>query len=296
MTWVMELPLTYRRRTVTADDVAFLRQLIADHPAASRRALSFLVCESWGWKQHNGEPRDAVCRGLLLLLHRAGLIALPEAQWRSSRPAERHRKPDPVELDQTPIVCALGELGELTIAQVRRTDDEPIVDGLIEEHHYLGHTRPVGASLKFLIRVGDRPVACMTWSSAPRHLAPRDRYIGWSPEARKRNIRFVVYNGRFLILPWVHVPHLASHLLGRVARTLPAHWEHSYGHPVYFAETFVDTSIHRGTCYRAANWVPMGTTTGRGPRSTTKVPDRTRKEVLGLPLHRHFRALLQEGG
>jgi hypothetical protein len=290
----MELPLTYRRRTVTADDVASLRQLIADNPTASRRGLSFLVCEAWDWTQENGDPRDAVCRGLMLLLHRAGLIELPPPHWRSSRPAERHRKPEPVELDQTPIACSLADLGTVNITQVRRTDDEAVVDGLIEQHHYLGYTRPVGAHVKFLIQAGDRPLACMTWSSAPRHLAPRDHYIGWSSDMRRKNIRFVVYNGRFLILPWVRVPHLASHLLGRVVRLLPAEWERVYGHPLYFAETFVDPTLHRGTCYRAANWVPMGITTGRGPRSTSNAPNRTKKEVLGLPLHPRFRALLQE--
>jgi len=161
---------------------------------ASRRALSFMVCEAWDWKQDNGQVRDAVCRGLMLKLHRAELIELPPAQWRSSRPALRHRKPDPVELDRTPITCSLAELGELTISQVRRTDDEPVVDGLIEEHHYLGYTRPVGEHLKYLIRAGERPVACMTWSSAPKHLAARDRHIGWSAEMRKKNIRFVIYD------------------------------------------------------------------------------------------------------
>ena len=290
----MELPTIYRRRIVTTEDVAFLRQLIAEHPEASRRALSFMVCEAWAWKQANGEPRDAVCRGLMLKLHRAGLIALPDPQWRSSRPAERHRKPKPIEIDQTPIVCSLAELGELSITQVRRTNDEAVLDGLIEEHHYLGYTRPVGEHLKYLIRSGDRPVACMTWSSAPKHLASRDRHIGWSMQMRKQNIRFVVYNGRYLILPWVKVKHLASHLLGRMARMLPAEWERVYGHPVYFAETFVDPTLHRGTCYRAANWVRLGITTGRGPHTKSHKPNRSKKEVLGLALHRRFRELLQQ--
>ncbi len=290
----MKLPTTYRRRTVTAEDVAFLRQLIADNPSASRRALSFLVCEAWEWKQENGAPRDAVCRGLMLKLHRAGLLQLPDPQWRSSRPAQRHRKPEPIELDQTPLTCSLADLGQLSITQVRRTADEAVVDGLIEEHHYLGYTRPVGEHLEYLVRAGERPVACLTWSSAPKHLGARDRYIGWSKEARKQNIRFVVYNGRFLILPWVRVKHLASHLLGHMARMLPTEWERVYGHPLYFAETFVDTTLHHTTCYRAANWVVMGITTGRGPYAKSHTPNRSKKEVLGLALHRRFRELLQQ--
>jgi hypothetical protein len=140
----------------------------------------------------------------------------------------------------------------------------------------------------------DRPDACLAWSSAPRHLGSRDLYIGWSSEARRRNIRFIAYNTRFLILPWVTVPHLASHLLGRMARLLSQDWERLYGHPIYFLETFVDPERFRGTCYRAANWVMLGRTTGRGKDDHTNRPNRSIKEVLGLPVHRRFRELLQE--
>jgi hypothetical protein len=134
----------------------------------------------------------------------------------------------------------------------------------------------------------------MAWSSAPRHLGSRDRHIGWTAEARRRNIRFVAYNTRFLILPWVQVPHLASHILGRIATLLPHDWAQLYGHPVYFAETFIDPGRFRGTCYRAANWKMLGLTTGRGKDSTSKRPNRSIKEVLGYPLTRRFRELLSQ--
>jgi len=290
----METLLTYRRRSVTTDDVAFLRRLIADNPAASRRALSIMVCEAWDWRQPNGTVRDAVCRGLLLALHRGGHIELPAARWYARQPAARHRKPKAVEIDQSPIVTDLASLGALDFRQVRRTDDEPLVDGLIEGHHYLGYTRPVGEHLKYIVRAGDRPVACFVWSSAPRHLGPRDRFIGWPAETRRRNIRYVAYNGRFLILPWVEVKNLASHLLGRMTRMLPLEWVRVYGHPVWFAETFVDPSRFRGTCYRAANWVDLGQTTGRGKDDQTKKANRPLKDVLGLGLQRRFRQLLLE--
>jgi len=135
-------------------------------------------------------------------------------------------------------------------------------------------------------------VACVAWSSAPRHIGARDRYIGWDQQARRRNIRLVADNTRFLILPWVKVPHLASHILGRMAARLSADWEQVYGHPIYFAETFVDTVRFRGTCYRAANWVVLGKTTGRGKQSNSYVPNRSIKEVLGYPLTKRFRQLL----
>ena len=178
---------------------------------------------------------------------------------------------------------------------VRRTAEEPLFNHLIAAHHYLGYTRPVGEHLKFIIYAGERPVACFAWSSAPRHLGPRDRFIGWSAGARRRNIGYVAYNPRFLILPWVEVPHLASHLLGRMVRMLPGEWERVYRHPVYFAETFVDPTRFKGTCYRAANWVYLGRTTGRGKADQTGRPNRSLKDVLGYPLAKRFRALLSEG-
>jgi hypothetical protein len=127
-----------------------------------------------------------------------------------------------------------------------------------------------------------------------RHLGNRDRYIGWSAEARRRNIRFIAYNMRFLILPWIRVPHRASHILGNVTRRLPGHWERMYGHPVYFAETFIDPGRFRGTCYRAANWQLLGLTTGRGKNDQTNKPNRSIKEILGLPLAPRFRQLLSQ--
>jgi hypothetical protein len=135
----------------------------------------------------------------------------------------------------------------------------------------------------------------LAWSSAPRHLGPRDRHIGWSAAERRRNIHLVAYNARFLIPPWVEVPHLASHLLGRMVRMLPAEWERIYGHVVYFAETFVDAPRFAGTCYRAANWLHLGRTTGRGKDSQSKRPNRSLKDVLGYPLVRDYRRRLCAG-
>jgi hypothetical protein len=150
--------------------------------------------------------------------------------------------------------------------------------------------------LKYLVWAQGRPVACAAWSSAPRHLGARDRYIGWAAEARRRNIRFIAYNTRFLVLPWVRVEHLASHILGRIAARVSEDWQRTYGHPIYFLETFVDPERFRGTCYRAANWVFLGKTTGRGKQSNSYVPNRSIKEVLGYPLTKRFRELLAEVG
>lgn len=288
----MGIVLRYRGREITARQVAGIRELIAVEPQASRRALSQKLCQAWGWVQPNGAPCDGVCRGLLLALERGGHIALPPPRWAAERPRRRQPLIEEVDIDTRPMVGALAELGPLEIRPVRRTAEEPLVVALLARHHYLGYTQPVGEHLKYLVLAGGRPVGCFAWGSAARHLGPRDRYLGWSAETRRRNLRYLAYNSRFLILPWVRVPHLASHLLGRMTRLLSGEWQRAYGHPVYFAETFVDGERFAGTCYRAANWVRLGRTTGRGKDDRTNRPNRSLKEVFGLALVRDFRQRL----
>jgi len=284
----------YRGQEIDSQQIAFLREFIRAHPTSSRWKLSRQLCEALGWKQANGALRDVVCRGLLLTLERAGQIELPpvrrhiRGQRRTGRP-----RPEAVLIDATLLAMPLKALGPIEIAPVRRTADEPLFNSLMESHHYLGYEQPVGEHLKYLVWAQGRPIACLAWSSAPRRLGSRDRFIGWSGEARRRNIRFIAYNTRFLILPWVEVPHLASHLLSRIARRLSEDWERLYGHPIYFLETFVDPERFRGTCYRAANWVVLGRTTGRGKNDRTNRPNRSIKEVLGCPITPRFRQLLQ---
>ena len=283
---------TYRGRPISDADILFIRDLVAAHPQASRRTLSKQLCEAWEWKQANGALRDMVCRGLLLMLERAGRITLPPVTYVRHNPLAHRVSPAAVPIDNTPVACGFHDLQTLTFQQVRRTADEALFNSLMEEHHYLGYEQPVGEHLKYLVSAHGRPIACAAWSSAPRHLGSRDRYIGWNAEARRRNIRLVAYNTRFLILPWVRVEHLASHLLGRMAARISHDWQQLYGHPIYFLETFVDPERFRGTCYRAANWVLLGRTTGRGKQSNSYVPNRSIKEVLGYPLTKHFRERL----
>jgi len=281
----------HKGRAITEDDIAAIRALMSERATWTRRSLSLTLCERRGWVQENGAPRDAACRALLLALHRAGHIELPAPRWACREPWRRLR-PHRVEVATFPIEGTLRELGSIELRQVVRTADEATVNGLLEEHHYLGYTTPVGERLKYLITAQGRPLGCFVWSSAPRHLGPRDRHLGWSADARKKNIRFVAYQTRFLILPWVRVPHLASHLLGRMARQLSADWQRVYAHPVHFTETFVDTERNRGTCYRAANWTELGLTTGRGKADMTHTPNRSLKRIFGYPLVPDYRERL----
>jgi len=293
----MDAVFRYRGRIITQSDLSFIRQWIAEHPQASRRALSEQMCEQWNWRQANGALCAMVCRGLMLALHRAGQIELPPVRRVNPNPLakgkEQRSKPPWPLLDETPLVGKLSEIRPLSFHQVRRGARERIFNGLIERYHYLGYTQPVGEHLKYLVYSQQRPIGALAWSSAPRHLGPRDRFIGWSTEARRCNIRYLAYNTRFLILPFVRVEHLASHILGCMARLLPGEWQRMYGHPLYYLETFVDPERFRGTCYRAANWKVLGRTTGRGKDSQSSKPNRSIKEVLGYPLTARFRELLE---
>ena len=292
----MEATFQYRGRKLNDDDIAFIQALITEYPNASRRALSQKVCQAWNWMQPNGTLCDMICRSLMLELEWAGHIVLPPVRWINPNPLAQRRKPDPPHIDTTPWRANLSAVRPLEFRLVRRTAEEPLFNGLLEHYHFLGYTQPVGEHLKYMVCGAGRVVACLAWSSAPRHLGPRDRFIGWRAEARRRNIRFIAYNTRFLIPPWIQVPHLASHILGRMPLVLSRDWARIYGHPIYFLETFIDPARSRGTCYRAANWIPLGLTTGRGKDSQSKKPNRSIKEVLGYPVWKRFRELLGDIG
>ena len=234
-----------------------------------------------------------ICRGLLLRLEAQKLIELPPAKIPSPYPGRK--KPSPIEIDQTPIEGNLSDLRPIELLQVRRTPREKVYQGLMEQFHYLGYSRPVGEHLEYMACSQNRPLACIGWCSAPRHIGCRDRYIGWTKEQRIRNLSLVVINMRFLILPWVRVPHLASHLLGFMARRISRDWQQIYRHEVVWLESFVDPERgFLGTCYKAANWIYLGQTTGRGKDDQTHQVNRSLKAVWGYPLRRDFRKVLGE--
>lgn len=291
----MEALLTYRGKLVTTEDVAFIRRLIDQNSGDSRWVLSKKLCQAWGWRQPNGALRDMVCRGLMLALDRAGYVELPARKRTPFNPLVQRKKPALLAIDPHPLQGPLSDILPLEIRQVRRTALEALCNSLIDQYHYLGYAQPVGEHLKYLVFAQQRPVACLIFSSAPRHIGCRDRFIGWPPQVRRQNIHLLAYQSRFLILPWVRVAHLASYLLARLARVLAADWHRLYHHPVYFLETFVDLERFPGTCYKAANWSYVGQTTGRGKDDQTHRPNRSLKAVFVYPLCRDFRSRLCEG-
>lgn len=290
----MELPFRYRGRIVGDEDVLFINGLIKDNPGGSRRELSKKLCKAWNWVQENGSLKDMVCRSLMLELHRAGHIKLPPVKQHPKNPLANRKRPAFVKIDNTPVYGKLKDVRPLEFCQVRRTPEESRFNGLIEQYHYLGYCHPVGEQLKYIVYAEKRPIACFAWSSAPRHIGCRDRFIGWSQKDRKTHIQFVAYNSRFLILPWVRIRHLASYLLGRMSRMVPQDWARIYHHPIFYLETFVDKERFAGTCYKAANWVYLGDTTGRGKNDQTHKVNRSIKAVWGLPVSKQFRRHLIE--
>jgi hypothetical protein len=299
----VQSPFRYRGHDYSAAEIESIRQLIAAHPGLSRRKLSAHLCAAWNWVQPNGQPRDMVARSLMLELHRAGHIQLPAKRVSPPNNAVAHgRATSPcrwegqtelgLSLAGAPRDCSLRELGPLEIRQVRRTAQEGLFDHLLQRHHYLGYTRPVGEHLKYLVSGRGQPVACLAWSSAPRHLGPRDRFIGWSAAQRRAHLHLLAYNTRYLILPWLRVPGLASHVLAAVAQVVSDDWQRLYHHPIYLLETFIEPQRFRGTCYRAANWIYVGRSTGRGKDDHTYRPNRSLKQLWVYPLRADFRRRL----
>jgi len=289
----MEIVTTYRGRDITDGDVDIIRKIIAAYPSGSRRFISQEVCRAWEWQQTNGALKDMVCRSLLLLLQSQGLIKLPPPKCKLPNPLANRKKPVNIEVDRTPIQGSVGDLHPIDLKQVRRTRWEKLFNSLISEHHYLGYTQPVGEHLKYIAFSNDRPIACLAWSSAPWYIGVRDRFIGWSPETRQRNLSLIINNTRFLVLPWVAVPHLASHILALNRRQVAADWAVVYNHPVYLLETFIDTERFQGTCYKADNWIYVGNTTGRGKLSKSTTPTLSKKAVYVYPLTKDFRHRLR---
>jgi len=284
--------ITIRGRRVRPD-TALIEQLLAEHPGWGRSRLSVELCELWDWRGPNGQLKDMACRSLLLHLERAGGIVLPPRQ-RKSPNGFRNRSPVWVPHRTDPIDGALQGWMPIELSCVTTgSEQDRLFRCLLSGHHYLGYKNTVGENLKYLVRSRDGvPLACVLFGSAAWKSAARDRHIGWTPPVRERNLHYVTNNTRFLILPWVRVPNLASHILSCVARRVSRDWMDKYAHPVYLLESFVDRSRYRGTCYQAANWIGTGQTTGRTRNDRHRTIRSSRKDVYLHPLERHYRSRL----
>jgi hypothetical protein len=282
--------LVVQGRQVLAEDLALIHQLMAEHPSWGRSRLSEELCDRWAWQNARGRRKDMAARTLLLKLERAGHVRLPPRRGPSPN-AARNRTPPSIEEPQAAIASPLAELRPLTVHVVRPGSPEAgTFSGLLARFHYLGHRNTVGENIRYLaVDRHGRTVACLLFGSAAWSCAARDRFLGWDREARARNLHGLTNNTRFLVPDWVRVPHLASHVLGLIARRIRGDWLAKYGHPVSALETFVERDRFRGTCYRAANWLPLGETRGRS-RNDRRHDLRTGvKGVYLFPLVADFR-------
>ncbi|MBM3888916.1 MAG: DUF4338 domain-containing protein [Verrucomicrobia bacterium] len=252
--------------------------------------MSVELCERWAWRNAQGRLKDMAARTLLLKLERAGHIRLPPR--RGPSPNGRRNRVVPLELPApAPIRGTLRDLRPLTVNVVAPgSEDLRLFNGLLAHGHYLGHRNTVGENLRYLVRDREgRPVACALFGSAAWKCADRDAFLGWERPARERNLQRLTNNTRFLIPAWIEVPHLASHVLGLIARRIRADWQTKYGHPVHALETFVDRERFKGTCYRAANWMRLGVTRGRTRNDREHCIRAAVKDVYLYPLVADFR-------
>ncbi len=277
-------------RAVRPPDFDLIRGLLAEHPAWGRTRLSQELCRLWDWRNAQGRLKDMAARTLLLKLERAGHLRLPPRQRPSSN-AFRNRRVPVVEHLTDPIRNPLRDLQPLSVLVVAPgSQDLRLFNSLLTCHHYLGHRNTVGENLRYLVRDRhDRPVACALFGSAAWQCAARDVFLGWDRAARERNLQQLTNNTRFLIPAWIEVPHLASHVLGLIARRIRADWQAKYGHPIQALETFVDRSRFKGACYQAANWVRLGATRGRTRNDRHHRLRAAVKDVYLYPLSPDFR-------
>ena len=277
-------------REITKDDIELVRRLIEANPWWNRTRLSRELCLLWDWRSASGQLKDMACRSLLSKLARRGYITLPAGYpYGGSHPPSI---PD-IPHRTNPISCSLSNLTPIRIKAVEEDSLLALFKCLLSRYHYLGFHGSVGENMKYMVFDREQnPVACLLFGSAAWKNAPRDRFIGWDAETRKANLYLLTSNMRFLVLPWVRVPHLASHILGMVVRDISEEWVKKYGHPICLLETFVERGRFQGICYQAANWILVGQTRGRSRNDRARTLRVPIKDVYLYPVTRRFRDLL----
>ena len=281
----------YCGREFSADDIQAINRLMEQDPSLKRSPLSRKLCELFAWTKTNGELKDMTCRVALLRMHADGLITLPPSRI-TVRRVRPHFPPTALTDAQPSLLQPVHELGALSLRPVITTAASRVWNEYIARYHYLGYTPMSGSQIRYNIFAGDRQVALLSFGASAWKLAARDRFIGWQERERRKNLQLVVNNARFLILPWIQSKGLASKILSMSARQLPHDWHQRYGYRPVLLETFVESERHRGTCYKAANWVHVGQTAGRGKKSTVHHQIIPIKDIWLYPLRKNFANML----
>jgi hypothetical protein len=281
----VEQNLILRGRSIASQDLELIRSVVHQYWEQGRTFISKELCRVWNWHQPNGALKDMACRELLRRLEHKGLISLPPKKRRSLQEL-------PHETD--PLTGRLKEFLPIDLRMVRGSSQEALHNTLIHQYHYLGYRQIVGPCLKYMAYIRERPIACLSWGGAAWKVACRDQFISWSPSTRSNNLFLIVNNTRFLIFPWVRIPYLASHLLSQCIKVLASDWYRWYHYAPVLLETFVDSERFFGTSYRAANWLWVGRTQGRGKNDRDHQSVLSVKEVFLYPLKKAFREILNE--
>jgi hypothetical protein len=285
----------YKRPEITEELIDFIRQFIAMNPDARRTRLSVLLCEIWDWRDSTGRTKDMSCRDMLSALDKAGKIALPPPKHVSRRPGDS-KGVKRLSHDETPIRVKLRDLQPLRVEVASDKAAMERFKSLIDQYHYLRFDRCISESMSYMVYCNSsKPLACLLFGSPAWSCRDRDAYIGWSKDERRSNLIMMTNNSRFLILPWVNVSHLASHILSIISKRISSDWENKYGHPICLLETFVEAGRFKGTCYKAANWLNVGRTTGRGRNGGHNNAIVPYKDIYLYPLEKDWRAVLREG-
>ncbi|HSB71039.1 MAG TPA: Druantia anti-phage system protein DruA [Candidatus Methylomirabilis sp.] len=280
--------LRYRARAIGPAELAVIRAVIAAHAAEGRTRISQLLCTVWDWRQPNGALKEYACRDLLLRLEERGHITLPPRRRAPDGPCQQdHLVPPP---PPGPLLRA-ADLGALVVRPLAPAE-RALWKACLAAYHYLGYAPGAGEQLGYVATLAAELVGCLAWGAAAYRNGPRDTYLGWDLPTKRARLHLVAQNTRFLLLPWVRAPHLASKVLAANCRRLSADWQARYGHGLLLAETFVDPTRFRGTCYRAANWVDLGLTQGAGKRGNRYRHHGVPKQVFVYPLHPRARERL----
>jgi len=281
----------YCGREFSAGDIQAIKLLMEQNPSLKRTPLSRKLCELFGWRKPNGELKDMTCRVALQRMQADELIKLPPSQMPGRR-GPPHFPPTAASDPQAPLLQPVHELAALTLHPVTTTATSRLWNEYIARYHYLGYTPMSGSQMRYNVFAGEQLVALLSFGASAWKLAGRERFIGWQERERLKNLQLVVNNARFLILPWIQSKGLASKILSRIARQLPNDWHQRYGYRPVLFETFVESPRHRGTCYKAANWVHVGQTVGRGKKCPVHQQIVPIKDIWLYPLRKDFATVL----
>lgn len=280
---------TIRGREIDDSDVILIRDVIKKFFHKGRKYISRQICHEWKWYQPNGQPKDMACRYILLFLEKEGFVKLPPRLISANN---EKKKTKTIKLDEIPLAGTVKDYPPFSMQLLTKQKEYSLWNSIIDSYHYQGHRLIVGKFLKYIVYLNNIPVACLGWGSAAWSVASRDNWIGWNKEIKDKNLAGIVNNIRFLILPWVKIKYLASHLLGLSIKQVPLDWSRRYGDTIYLLETFVEKNRFKGTCYKAANWIYLGETKGNAKRGSSHTYHGNIKDIYVYPLYQDFRKKL----